>query len=517
MSHNGTILAVDDDSKALALLMSVLSEDGYQVQPADSGRLALFSAAAQPPDLILLDLRMPGMDGLEVCRLLKQSEEGRRIPVIFLSATREAEEWIEGLALGAVDFISKPFRREELLARVRTHVELGRLRTDLEMRVAQRTAELRVAIEQLQLEVAERRRAEQAVRESEQRFRLIANAAPVVIWMSDPDHNVVFRNEHTEHLTGRSASELGDVWSTEVVHPADLENQQRVWRESMKVPERFELEYRIRRADGEYRHMMEQGKPRFLPDGSFAGYVGIMVDLTDIKRSQERAFEARSLENLRVLSAGIAHDFNTLIGAIFGEADLALSDLPQDASGRESVENIVRAAKRAAEIVRLLAVYAGDRSDRSEPELTDLSSVVQEIVPHLKISILRQANIRTSLDPHLPSVWARGQQIRQVLLNLIMNAVEALGGNKGVVTVTTSPVDMPDGRFVKLQVSDTGNGMSEETRARVFDPYYSTKFMGRGLGLAAVQGIINSHGGLVSASSTPGGGATFEVLLPVAR
>jgi len=193
-----------------------------------------------------------------------------------------------------------------------------------------------------------------------------------------------------------------------------------------------------------------------------------------------------------------------------------LSDLPQDAPGRESVENIVRAAKRAAEIVRLLAVYAGDRSDRSGPELTDLSSVVQEIVPHLKVSILRQADIRTSLDSHLPSVWAKGQQIRQVLLNIIMNAVEALEGNKGVVTVTTSAVELPDGHFVKLQVSDTGYGMSDETRARIFDPYYSTKLMGRGLGLAAVQGIIHSHGGRVTATGTPGGGATFEVVLPVA-
>jgi PAS domain S-box-containing protein len=497
--------------------MSLLSEEGYQVQPADSGRLALFSVAAQPPDLILLDLRMPGMDGFEVCRLLKESEEGRRVPVIFLSASRETEDWVEALALGAVDFVSKPFRREELLARVRTHVELGRLRADLELRAAQRTAELRAAIEQLQLEVAERRRAEHAVRESEQRFRLIANAAPVIIWMSGPDHNVVFRNEHTEQFSGRSASELADFWSTEVVHPGDLENQQRVWRESMQAREAFELEYRIRRADGEFRHMMERGVPRFLPDGGFAGYVGILVDLTDIKRSQERAFEARSLENLRVLSAGIAHDFNTLIGAIFGEADLALSDMATDAPGRESVENIVRAAQRAAEIVRLLAVYAGDRSDRSQPELTNLSSVLQEIVPHLKVSILRQADIRTSLDPHLPSVWANGQQIRQVMLNIIMNAVEALDGNKGVVTVATSAIRRPDGHFVKLQVADTGSGMCEETRARIFDPYYSTKLMGRGLGLAAVQGIIHSHGGVVTATSTPGGGATFEVLLPVAR
>src|SRR5690349_7812022 len=117
--RKGTVLAVDDDPDALALLIGVLEEEGYQVQPADSGRLALISVASQPPELILLDVRMPGTDWFEVCRRIKETEQGRRIPIIFISATREMDEWMEGLALGAVDFLSKPFRREELLARVR--------------------------------------------------------------------------------------------------------------------------------------------------------------------------------------------------------------------------------------------------------------------------------------------------------------------------------------------------------------------------------------------------------------
>jgi len=522
-----TILAVDDDSKALALLMSVLAEEGYQVQPADSGRLALISIAAQPPDLILLDLRMPGMDGFEVCRRIKESEEGRRIPVIFLSATREIEEWVEGLELGAVDFISKPFRREELLARVRTHVELGHLQAELETRVAQRTAELHNAIEQLQLEVAERRHAEQVVRESEHRFRQIANAAPVIIWTSDATHHIDFRSAYAQEFTGRTIEELaGDRWG-EVVHPEDLANQRRAWNERMAAREKFQIEYRVRRADGEYRYMLDRATPRYLQNGEFAGYVGILVDLTDIKRSQERAFANQNLENLRVLSAGIAHDFNTLIGSIFGESDLALSDMSPDAPGRDSVERIAGIAKRAADIVRLLMVYAGDRSDKTEPELTDISCLVQEIVPHLKASILQRAEIRTSLDSHLPSVWTKSLQIRQVVLNIIINAVEALERKPGTVTITTSqveicrdcaqdhPEELPEGRYVKLEVCDTGNGMSEEVEARVFDPYYTTKFLGRGLGLAAAQGIIRSHGGLITVQSKRGEGSKFQVLLPV--
>ncbi|SPE30260.1 hypothetical protein SBA3_1640017 [Candidatus Sulfopaludibacter sp. SbA3] len=222
----GCVLVVDDDPQALALLVNVLGAEGYHVQPADGGKLALLSVAAQPPDLILLDVKMPGMDGFEVCRQLKRTEAGRGVPVMFVSASCEKKEWVEGLSLGAVDFVSKPFQREELVARVRAHVEWGRLRSHLETLVVQRTVELESAIEQLRLEVSERRRAEQSLRESEQRFRQIANAAPVIIWTSDRDNRTDFRNEYAQAFTGRSITEMsGNHWA-ELIHPEDLVRQQ---------------------------------------------------------------------------------------------------------------------------------------------------------------------------------------------------------------------------------------------------------------------------------------------------
>jgi two-component system, cell cycle sensor histidine kinase and response regulator CckA len=528
MSHNGTVLVVDDDPKALALMMSVLEEEGYRVQPADSGRLALISVAAQRPELILLDVRMPGMDGFEVCRRIKETAEGRRVPIMFISASSTKQQWVEGLSLGAVDFVSKPFQREELLARVRTHIELARLEAELELRVARRTAELRNAIEQLQLEVAERRRAEEALRESEERFRYIANSAPCIIWTSGADNEVDFRSEYGSAFTGRTTEELMDDRWTEVVCHEDLERQQREFLQGLETRRSFQLEYRLRRADGQYRWMLDNGIPRFLPDGQFAGYFGTISDVTDLKRSQEKACAAQYLENLRVLSAGIAHDFNTLIGAIFGEVDLALSDMTPDAPGRENVERIGGVAKRAAGIVRLLLAYAGDQPASGAPVLVDLVSVVQELVPHLTPSIAKGAEIRTELPARLFSIRANLAQIRQVVLALIINGVEALDGQKGRVTVSAStvqiersstediPSDLPDGTYVRLEVSDTGRGMTEEVKARVFDPYYSTKFPGRGLGLAVVQGIIRSHKGSISVRSLPQGGSTFEVLLPSA-
>jgi DNA-binding response OmpR family regulator len=162
MTDKGTILVVDDTPASLKLLGDTLTAEGYRVRPADSGELALAAVAANPPELILLDLRMPGLDGLEVCRRLKARPESRDIPIVFVSASGESTERVEGLKLGAVDFVAKPFQQEELLARVQTHLELRRLQVRLE----HQAADLRRINELLQNELVERNRAEQALRET---------------------------------------------------------------------------------------------------------------------------------------------------------------------------------------------------------------------------------------------------------------------------------------------------------------------------------------------------------------
>ena len=528
MNCNGTVLVVDDDPEALSLLAGVLQREGYRVQPADSGKLALLSVAAQPPDLILLDARMPGMDGFEVCRQLKESESGRRVPVIFVSASRDRQEWVQGLSLGAVDFISKPFQREELLARVKTHVELGQLRANLETVIAQRTSALNYAIEQMRLEVTERRRAELAVRESEEELRQVANAVPIIIWTSNARNEVEFRNDHAVLFTGRTMEQLtGDGWF-EAVHPEDCERQRCAFADALAARKAFQFEYRLRRADGMYRDMLDSGTPRFLVNGDFGGFVGTVFDLTEIKSSQERAFREKNLENLRMFSAGIAHDFNSLIGAIFGEVDLALCDMAPDTPGWENVKRVEGVARRAADIVRLLLTYVGDPNDGTAAGPVNLSNLVQEIVPHLKAPALRKAQIRMSLTPALPSIWGNVSQIRLALLNLIINAVEATRGEDGVITIRTDLLEIAgeptnghggqlcSGTYVKLEISDNGPGMTSDVQDRLFAPYFTTKLPGRGLGLAAVHGIIGSHRGNISVRSVPGEGSTFEVLLPVA-
>jgi two-component system cell cycle sensor histidine kinase/response regulator CckA len=499
-----SILIVDDESESRRLLTDILRSEGIVVRAADRGELALASLAMEKPMLILLDIRMPGMDGFEVCHRLKQSEDTRDIPVILLSASGEFSDRIKGLRLGAVDFINKPFQREELLTRVRTHLEFSRLRAHLEERVAERTAQLR---------------------ESEERFRAIADAAPVMIWISDVDKSCTFFNRRWLEFTGRSMSEeLGNGWA-DGVHSDDFDRCLTTYTSSFDARMSFEMEYRLRRSDGEYRWVLDRGVPSFSPDGVFSGYIGSCIDITDRRQDQDRMLASQKLESLGVMAAGVAHDFGNLLGTILADADLALSEMDPDSAGRDSVQKIAAVAMRASEIVRLLMASAGAKGSSDALGPLDLSLEVEQILRLLNVSISKRAAVRTNLAGNLPEVRGNAAQIHQVVMNLITNASEALGGKQGTITVSTDFVHVAGGRsndllslaegdYVRLRVSDTGCGMTDETRARIFDQFFTTKSTGRGLGLAAVHGIVRSHGGAIRVESAPGAGSTFEVLFP---
>jgi PAS domain S-box-containing protein len=303
------ILVVDDESESLALLTEILAAEGYKVRCANSGRLALASLATWLPQLILLDVRVHDIDGFQICRRIKACERTRDIPLMFISAVTDVQERVAGFSLGAVDYITKPFQREELLARVHTHLELGQLRGRLEERVEQKTIELRATIERL--------------RESEKRFRKMADTAPVMIWVAGVDKRCTFFNKPWLDFTGRSLKqELGNGWA-EGVHLDDVDRCVTTYSSAFESCQRYQIEYRLRRADGEYRSVLSNGVPNFLPSGVFAGYIGSAIDITDLKRLQEETLARQKLESLAVLTRGIAHDFNNLLGSIIAEAELA--------------------------------------------------------------------------------------------------------------------------------------------------------------------------------------------------
>ena len=370
----------------------------------------------------------------------------------------------------------------------------------------------------------QRKQAERVLRESEERFRTMADTAPVMIWVAGPDKLLTFFNKTWLDFTGRTMEqELGNGWA-DGVHPEDKARCYESYCSAFDARRTFHLEHRLRRADGEYRRVLCTGVPRF-ERGAFAGYIGSDTDITDLRRAQEEDFGRQKLESLGVLTSGIAHDFNNLLGGILASTELMLTERADGSPlSEEELARIRTAAIRGGEIVRQLMIYGGEQNQALEP--VDISRLVGEMLQLLKVSISKRAELRVRLPERLPAVRANAAQIRQVVLNLVVNASEALEGKSGNVDVSTArihlvpgagdarPGGLRDGEYVLLQVSDTGCGMTEEVKARIFDPFFSTKFLGRGMGLAAVQGIVRGQGGAIRVTSAPGKGSTFEVWLP---
>jgi two-component system, cell cycle sensor histidine kinase and response regulator CckA len=235
---------------------------------------------------------------------------------------------------------------------------------------------------------------------------------------------------------------------------------------------------------------------------------------------------AQRLESLGVLAGGIAHDFNNLLASIMGYASLASMDLPEASRPRKSLEQVLIAAKSAADLTQQMLAYSGRGTFVMEP--VNVTQLIEGVVRLLETSISKKATLRLHLASNLPAIHADASQIRQVVMNLITNAAESLGDHAGLVALTTgvrwaesaellamAPGEqLPAGQYVYLEVSDTGCGMDSGTLSKIFDPFFTTKFTGRGLGLAAVLGIIRSHRGSIQVKSEPGQGTKFGVLFP---
>jgi two-component system cell cycle sensor histidine kinase/response regulator CckA len=277
---------------------------------------------------------------------------------------------------------------------------------------------------------------------------------------------------------------------------------------------------------------------RMLEDerGRIIGTLSSWQDITDSLRIEEeqRRIEAQirhtqKLESLGVLAGGIAHDFNNILQVIIGNVTLAEDHVSQISPARENLDEIAQAARRASELCHQMLAYSG--KGKFVVEAVNLNAIVREMTHMLEISISKKAELKFDLAEALPAVEADPTQLRQVILNLITNASESLEERSGVISVTTGledcdrsdlgrtflAHDLPVGRYVCLEVADTGCGMDEATREKIFEPFFSTKFAGRGLGLAAVLGIVRGHRGAIHVDGVPGRGTRFRILLPASE
>ena len=444
--------------------------------------------------------------------------------------TREfAEGYLRPLGIGSM--LDAPIRVSGQLVGSVCHERLGPPRPWLadEVRFAGEIADQAAQA----LLNAHRRRTEEALRFTQ--FS-VDHAADAAFWV-DEDGRFLYVNDAACRFLGYSRAELLALRVPDVVANVPPDQWLTLWHQ-LKHSGQTTEETVFRAKDGRtfptevsLNYVEFEGRPYLC---AFAR------DITERTRAQaeRRSLEARiqetaRLESLGLLAGGIAHDFNNLLMGVLGNADLALADLSPQSPACESLRDIVTAARRAAELCKQLLAYAG--KGRFVVGYIDLNDVVQEMTRLLEVSISKKATLRYHLAPGLPSVEADPTQLRQVLMNLITNASEALGDQSGVIAIATGVVqctrddlaaahpaavhpdeDLPDGQYVLLEVADTGCGMDNETLARIFDPFFSTKFIGRGLGLAAVRGIVRGHRGTVRVTSEPGKGTTFQILFPAA-
>jgi PAS domain S-box-containing protein len=381
----------------------------------------------------------------------------------------------------------------------------------------------------------ERRRAEEALRESELRFRQFADHVDEGFWLDSPvTGKILYLNKAFEEIWGRPREEIyadGGRAIRAGVHPEDQPVVFPVFDRYAEEP--YDLQFRIVRPDGTVRWVRDRSFLVRDGTGNVVRIAGVTLDITEILRAanERRALEeqmrhAQKLESLGVLAGGIAHDFNNLLMGILGNAGLARSELPPGSPASGTVEQIEIAALRAAELTNQMLAYAGKGRFVIEP--LDLSQLVEEMAHLLSAAISKKAVLRYDLMAGLPAVEGDATQLRQVVMNLIINASEALGDESGVITVRTGAMEadraylaatwagesVEPGRFVYLEVADTGCGMDEAARSRIFDPFFTTKFTGRGLGLAGVLGIVRSHHGAIRVDSKPHEGTRMQVLLP---
>jgi signal transduction histidine kinase len=319
------------------------------------------------------------------------------------------------------------------------------------------------------------------------------------------------------------------AWFHKYIHPEDQPRVMAAINRAVAAKSVFELEHRVRRKDGTVGWTFSRAVPMLNSMGEIVEWFGTAKDITAAKLAQEESFARQKLESLGTLASGIAHDFNNLLGAVLAQAELATAELATGSHPDEELKQIREVAIRGSDIVRQLMIYGGKEGD--VPELTDVSKAVAGMLGLLKVTVSRRATLVTDLDQNLPTVRARPAQLRQIVMNLVANAsdaIDAIKDHQGIIRVTTRCVtvdhDTDVGTFdclasreyVELAVSDAGMGMSPETQARVFDPFFTTKSAGRGLGLAVVHGIVRSLNGAIRVISELGNGTTFQILLPCA-
>jgi PAS domain S-box-containing protein len=497
MNQPATILVVDDSATNRETLRELLDTKDYRFVEAADGATALRLAAEAPPDLVLLDVVMPNMDGYEVCRRLRADSRLAEVPIIIITALDDQASRLAGLEAGADDFVTNPFNRAELRARVHSVTRLNRYRRLMETQAT--------------------------LRESEERYQKMLMLSPDAHFVH-VDGLITFVNQTFCRLMGAAGpAQLLGRPAEEAFHPdyRELvrERQQKILNDQPTPP----FEIKLIRLDG-ISVDVEVASIAF----DFRGHKEIQViarDITERKRHDAHFLQAQKMEALGQFSGGIAHDFNNILSAIVGYSQLSQLILKENPEVRGHIGAVLKAADRATALVQQILTFSRRQPEERHP--INLLPIVTESIELLRATIPAGIEFDTSVATDTPTVLANAGQIHQILMNLGINAWHAMKDLPGrlqvklercVVDAThaASQPRLQPGVYARISVSDTGSGMEPATLRRIFEPFFTTRLPGEGtgLGLAVVHGIMDSHDGAVTVYSQPGEGSIFHLYFP---
>jgi PAS domain S-box-containing protein len=502
------IVYLEDDASAFDLVDSLLRADGLECELRHVDDEGGFRAALElAPDVILSDYNLPGMDGATALAI--RQEVCPNIPFIFVTGALGEAAAIDLLKSGVTDFVLKD-AMPRLVPSIRRCLAESR-------------------------EHRERIRAEASLRESEARFRRLAENAPDVIFRYRLDREAVhceFINAAVQRFVGYRPEEFyaDSGLPLRIIDPRDRPILEALVEKRLIPEAATELRWLAR--DGRTVVTDQRFVPIYGSDGRLLACEGIARDITAMRQESERRrmletqlFQAQKMESIGTLAGGIAHDFNNILTGILGFAELAELALEPDHGANASLSEIRRAGLRAKDLVAQILTFSRQRE--VQRVALDLGRSVTEAVKFLRASTPATVRIERRVQPGV--VLADPTQVHQVILNLSTNAVHAMRNRPGTLSLGVAPAQVDadlaatmakfaPGAYVCLTVSDTGHGMDEATMARIFDPFFTTKQPGEGtgLGLPVVQGIVHALGGGISVESRPGQGTTFRVYFPAA-
>jgi PAS domain S-box-containing protein len=508
------ILIAEDEQVSRHLLENTLRSCGHQVVSVGDGAAAWEVLQQEDaPQMAILDWVMPRMEGVEVCRRARELDKTKLIHLILLTAKGDKNDIVAGLEAGANDYLTKPFDRVELRARVQT---------------GERMVEMRLA---MMAELAERKRTEEVLRSNEQRFRSLIENSSDAIALFRVDGTILYASPSTPQVLGYAPLEFVSMNALDIVHPEDRAFVNQRYKMAFKQPRvGMRVEARARHKDGRWL-WLECTFTNLCDEPSIGAFVNNYHDISERKLAEQALREsegqlrlAQKLESVGRLAGGIAHDFNNLLTVINGYSDLLLRGKCADESTLIKIGEIKKAGERASVLTRQLLAFS--RRQVLQPKVLNLNSSVNNLSEMLQRLIGENIELGLLLKPGLGQVKADPGQIEQVLMNLVVNARDAmpdggtllietanveLGANYGSERVAVQP-----GPYIMLTVTDSGHGMDPETQKQVFEPFFTTKEVGKGtgLGLSTAYGIVKQSGGYIWVCSEIGKGTTFTIYLP---